>query len=264
MKAITLQSRITILLTIFTIFAIGIFVTIQLAHELEAVNRYIEYKASGYTQEIENEFEEKLNSSLSYQEKTRLLEKGLRSLKESGFIKKAYIFDKTGAIVAATETGYAEGKGDYNDFQIIDKLQQDEVIKRDVVIDKSAKLLSVYIPLEEKGAVTFIARVFFSLGGIWVAFGQVYQPAFAIGILFVLINIILGIFLSRLIIGPIKVFNTAAKAIAAGNLDLKVRIWTNDELEELSDTFNFMAQELVKMKEKALLVYNTKIEKILV
>jgi diguanylate cyclase (GGDEF)-like protein len=69
--------------------------------------------------------------------------------------------------------------------------------------------------------------------------------------LFTIVNIILGIFFARIVIGPIKVFNAASKGIAAGRLDLRINMPTNDELEEMANTFNFMAQELVKMKERA-------------
>jgi diguanylate cyclase (GGDEF)-like protein len=72
-----------------------------------------------------------------------------------------------------------------------------------------------------------------------------------VGILLILINIFLGISLSRLVIGPIKVFNKAAGAIADGSLDLRVKIHTDDELEELAKSFNYMTAELVKMKARA-------------
>jgi diguanylate cyclase (GGDEF)-like protein len=45
--------------------------------------------------------------------------------------------------------------------------------------------------------------------------------------------------------------NDATLKIAGGRLDLKVNIQTNDEIEELGDTFNHMTVELVKMKERA-------------
>jgi diguanylate cyclase (GGDEF)-like protein len=43
----------------------------------------------------------------------------------------------------------------------------------------------------------------------------------------------------------------ATKDIASGNLDLRVKIKTNDEIQELGDTFNDMTIALKKMKERA-------------
>lgn len=249
MKAITLKSRIIILLTIFTIITTGTFVTIQLFHELEAVNRSLEYKVKDYSDQIERAY----GLSLSSPDKLNLLAKLLNSLKQEGVIKSAYVFDRSGKIVTSSEFGLLESKGDYSDFQIIDKLQQGgtEFIKGETVVDKTSKTVSVYIPLQEKETVQFIVRVFFSLGDIWDAFAGVYRPALAVGILFILINVALGIFLGRLVIEPIQIFNEAAKTIASGHLDLSVAIETNDELEELAGTFNFMTKELAKMKERA-------------
>ncbi|MDD5194293.1 MAG: diguanylate cyclase [Candidatus Omnitrophica bacterium] len=251
MKAITLKSRIIILLTIFTILTIGVFVTIQLFHELEAVNRYIETAAANYASEIENKFESITNSALLPAEKLNLLTKGLNSLKESQLIKTAYIFDKQGVIIISTQFGLLEGKGDYNDFHVLNQLAQDSFIKGETVIDKASKTLSIYIPLKNQQEVQYIARIFFSLGDIWTAMSGVYRPALIVGILLIFINIMLGIFLARLIIGPIQIFNEAAKTIAAGRLELTVDIATNDELQELAGTFNYMTKELVKMKERA-------------
>ena len=64
-------------------------------------------------------------------------------------------------------------------------------------------------------------------------------------------NIILATLLSRVLILPVKVLNRATKDIAKGNLDQKVSIKTQDELEELADTFNYMTAELKKMKARA-------------
>ncbi|MCQ9206192.1 MAG: diguanylate cyclase, partial [Omnitrophica bacterium] len=67
----------------------------------------------------------------------------------------------------------------------------------------------------------------------------------------ILVNIILGIFLSRIIVGPIRIFNEAAGKIASGRLDLRINLSTADELEELADSFNSMTGELLRMKELA-------------
>ena len=64
-------------------------------------------------------------------------------------------------------------------------------------------------------------------------------------------NIILGFVLARTIVHPIKILNTATKDIAAGNLDRSVKIETNDEIQELGETFNLMATALRKMRERA-------------
>jgi len=70
----------------------------------------------------------------------------------------------------------------------------------------------------------------------------------ATAVIVLLISILFGSFLSMSIIGPITILNEATKDIAAGNLDLHVKITTRDELEELSDTFNAMTISLKRMR----------------
>ena len=250
MKTITLQSRIIILLTIFTIVAIVIFVAVQLSHELEMVNKYNKNQANTVSLVVENTWDRIAALSVSPNQKIELLQRKAISLQESGSIKKAYLLDRRGGILFSTQYGDV-GMADGNDYNVIDELNVGAPVKGEVVVDRANKTFSLYLPLSEGGSTEFILRLFFSLGDIWSAFRQVYGPAITIGILFVLVNVALGFSLSHLVIGPIKVFNQAAKEIATGRLDLRVNVSTNDELQELGNTFNYMTKELAKMKERA-------------
>jgi len=65
-------------------------------------------------------------------------------------------------------------------------------------------------------------------------------------IMTVLINVVIGLalFLSRVITNPIVALKRGAEAIGIGNLDYRVKINASDELGELANTFNKMAQAL--------------------
>ncbi|MBD3245700.1 MAG: HAMP domain-containing protein [Candidatus Omnitrophica bacterium] len=251
MKSITLQSRIIILFVIFTIFTIGIFVVIQLSHELNSVNQEIEYRARANSNEVEEEFREILLRFPDRAEAIEVMGEKLQALKTSGFLERAYVLDSSGEIVFSTEGWFGGQKGSFTDFNILQKFFAEDSRRREAVTDKKSRLLSVYIPLDQEDELRYLVRLFFPLGDIWTAMRQVYQPAFAVGLLFIVLNVLFGISLSRAIIGPIKVVSEAAKKIAAGNLDLRVRMSTNDELEELANTFNVMTVELDKMKRQA-------------
>lgn len=54
----------------------------------------------------------------------------------------------------------------------------------------------------------------------------------------------MGVILSQRLIRPIEVLHQGAETIAKGNLDVKVSIQTNDEIEQLAHEFNHMAQKL--------------------
>jgi len=247
---LTLKNRIIVILTVFTIVSTAIFISIQLSHELDILNKYNAYKAKIVSTVIKEKIEDILGLDILEEQKANFLEKTIENLKKSRSIEKIYLFDAQGNIMAASESWLKQSQAEYNDIIAIDKAAKNK-LEEEIIVDKGLKQFSLYVPLEINGQIKVVARVFFSLGDIWDALSQIYREAIAIGILIVIINIFLGFFLSRLVIGPIKVFNKAAGAIAAGSLDLRVKIHTNDELEELAKTFNYMTEELVKMKAKA-------------
>ncbi|MDP2922576.1 MAG: GGDEF domain-containing protein [Candidatus Omnitrophota bacterium] len=257
MRSFTLKNRIIILLTVFTIVNIVLFIAVQLPYQLKTANNLSKSRAINVVSSLEdtwdfaNTWEKIISVSLPLEKKLAVLQRKIKSLKSTQEISEAYILDKEAKIVFSTQAPLASSHGDFHDINIIERLTKGESIGREIFVDQPKQLLFIYVPLQIEGRSDFIIRLFFSLKDLWSASGQVYQPAIIIGVLFIFVNIILGVFFSRLIIGPIKVFNNAARVIASGRLDLRVSIFTNDELQDLANTFNFMAQELVKMKERA-------------
>jgi PAS domain S-box-containing protein len=70
-------------------------------------------------------------------------------------------------------------------------------------------------------------------------------------ILFLLISIMLGYVATTQIAGPVRKLKRGAETIAGGNYNHRINIETNDEIEQLADQFNKMAQALNK-REKLL------------
>lgn len=68
----------------------------------------------------------------------------------------------------------------------------------------------------------------------------------AISLAGILAGMTLSYFLSRTISRSINKLATASREIARGNLEAHVEIKSNDELQELADTFNFMTSALKK------------------
>jgi two-component system NtrC family sensor kinase len=72
----------------------------------------------------------------------------------------------------------------------------------------------------------------------------------SIALIGVLVSTVLSYLLSRSISGPIKKLVLASKDVASGNLDIKVKITTTDELGKLAYTFNKMALALRERDDK--------------
>lgn len=67
---------------------------------------------------------------------------------------------------------------------------------------------------------------------------------------FVVIIAILSIFVSHKIAGPVYRFERSARVISSGDLTQRVRLRHGDELRELQDAFNTMAEALCGMVKK--------------
>ncbi len=63
-----------------------------------------------------------------------------------------------------------------------------------------------------------------------------------------IIAFIVAFILTRQIVKPVKRMRDAAKSIAAGNFDLRIPVKSNDEIGELSRTFNSMTQSLSELE----------------
>jgi len=247
----TLRNRIILILITFTIITIALFVFVQLSHEMSTLNKIKETNATVISLILQNTWDKISTFNAPLDEKIKFFSRKINGLREANEITEAYVLGKDGNIVFSTKKEFEGAKGDFNDTYAIKESNEGKPLEDEIFIDKSAKNFSLYVPLQEHDGTKLLVRIFFSLGDIWQAYARVYQPAFIIGILLILLNIILAISLSRLVIGPIKVFSGAAKIIASGRLDLRVNVATSDELEALAKTFNSMTEELIKMKEKA-------------
>jgi diguanylate cyclase (GGDEF)-like protein len=165
------------------------------------------------------------------------------------------IFNKDGKIAASTEKQLINGDVSYKD---LNKLQDLEYISQDnkwfiPVIDNLRHRLDIYLAFKDgqQEPIAYIAKLTFSLGNIQEAFFLVYKPVIITTVIVILLNILFGYLLSKTVIGPIRVLNEVTKIISAGNLSVRTAIHSNDELQELGETFNYMTEELIKMKERA-------------
>ncbi|MGW8144489.1 MAG: sensor histidine kinase [Anaerolineales bacterium] len=73
---------------------------------------------------------------------------------------------------------------------------------------------------------------------------------FGITIAGALVSLVVSYFIAQRILVPIFKLVDASKAVAEGDLDAKVEVSTNDELEYLADSFNAMALSLKKRDEQ--------------
>lgn len=248
---LSLQNRTTSLMFVSAIMLISSFVYIELNNQLSYLKEYNTFKAKISTIVVRDSLKECLRGS--NKDLNESFDRTKTYLQNLGVIDKLAVIGGEDKIIVSTdktEIGKpVSGKEILLRYKLLDP---DNTASFDSVIDKANRTLCIYIPLkgENEGA-SFIAKLSFGLGNIQEALTAVYKPALIISLLVALVTVIIGLLLSKSIIGPVKILNNATKLIAEGNLERRIYIDTNDELQELAERFNEMTVSLIRMKERA-------------
>jgi len=110
------------------------------------------------------------------------------------------------------------------------------------------KLIAASAPIKVDGSIVGVLRIITSLREVDSRIK--YYITFVIFISFVLVIFlfILSLTFSKSIIEPIKDINEVAKKMARGNFDVKITTKYNDEIRELAETLNYMANEIKRMQ----------------
>lgn len=111
------------------------------------------------------------------------------------------------------------------------------------------KVMAVAYPLKSDGQIVGALRLIASTDAIDQEIRSTINMFITIGLFVVLIVGLLSIFLTNTILVPLKEVTDIAESMAAGNFQIKGKKKRDDEIGKLSDTLNYMADEITK-KEK--------------
>lgn len=70
-----------------------------------------------------------------------------------------------------------------------------------------------------------------------------------VGLVVIIISGIVSIFLANSIVRPLREITEVAEKMADGQLDIRSKVEKNDEIGKLSDTLNYMSEEILKKEE---------------
>lgn len=107
-------------------------------------------------------------------------------------------------------------------------------------------VISVSHPLMSDGQVVGVLRFTSSLRETNRTLKNIYMVFISIGIIVILISIAFSIFLANTIVKPLNDVTKIAEKMANGQLKVRSEKRYNDEVGKLSDTLNFMAEELLR------------------
>jgi len=110
-------------------------------------------------------------------------------------------------------------------------------------------VMAVSYPLEIDGEIIGVIRFVTSLEEIDTIIRNIMIIFSIISIGVLLLGVVLSIFLANSIINPIKYLNKVAEKMGDGNLSVRSNINSGNEIGQLSNTLNFMADEISRREQ---------------
>ncbi|MDD3024448.1 MAG: HAMP domain-containing sensor histidine kinase, partial [Syntrophomonadaceae bacterium] len=111
------------------------------------------------------------------------------------------------------------------------------------------KVMAVANPLKSNDQIVGVLRFITSLSAVDQDIVKTEEIFILIGLFVILIVGSVSIFLANTIVVPLQEVTDVAQRMAAGNFQIKSRKVRDDEVGKLSDTLNYLADEIVKKEE---------------
>lgn len=154
------------------------------------------------------------------------------------------IIDKSGEMLMDSMGNFIEGKIQGDDVEKALRGVSGAYVTRDKT--SKEKILYASYPLKSSNGIEGVLRFVTSLEEVDKVIIRISWTLIIIGIAVVLIAGIASIFLSDTIIKPLEEVTDMARKIASGRFNERINKKRDDEIGELSDTLNFMADEILK------------------
>ncbi len=155
------------------------------------------------------------------------------------------IIDRRGQIIMDSSGSFPDAKEPRTDIEDALKGKMGEWAGR----MEGHGVMAVSYPLKSENQIVGALRFISSTDEIASDIKRTIGIFILIGIFVVFAVGFLSIFLANTILIPLKEVTDAAKSMAAGNFQTRSRKIKDDEIGELSDTLNYMADEIVKRED---------------
>lgn len=182
---------------------------------------------------------------------------------ENGFL---YIISSEGQLISHPSKKELYQNSDYAKYEHI----QEIIANKNGTLTKGNELVSYYtnkynwttiIEIPTDKALASVAQNQLTIRSfISDTFRSIGLTTGAVIFLVLIIAVFASILVTRQIIKPITQLTQATQLVAAGDLEMEIRKTTNDEVGQLTDSFNAMTQEL-RRKQEELLKSNDYIKK---
>jgi signal transduction histidine kinase/CheY-like chemotaxis protein len=156
---------------------------------------------------------------------------------------QAYVVDEVGRLIASPDISEVLRKTDLSRLAQVREAQTNGIPDQPLegVNSAGGRVLSAYAAVAPPGWLVFTDLP------IEEAYASLYDSALrSLGVVFIalVLAILVGLFLARRMVIPIRALHDGAARIGAGDLSQRIPTKTGDELEALGEQFNRMAERL--------------------
>ncbi|HPI93513.1 MAG TPA: ATP-binding protein [Deltaproteobacteria bacterium] len=154
------------------------------------------------------------------------------------------IIDAAGRVLADSERDPATLENHGHRPEMVQALQgrTGRSIRYSKTLDQD--LLYIALPVERQGRIVGVLRLSMTLGHIDELLHSLLKRLFGLTAVIIVLSLALSAFFSHLISSPIRALSRAARSVAGGDLSVRVSPSTDDEIRDLTESFNDMAGKL--------------------
>ena len=156
------------------------------------------------------------------------------------------IIDKDGKILADSDSDISTMENHNNRPEIIEARQTGTGHSTRFSYTISIDMLYLAHPLNPADPAGEIIRVALPLHRIDIVTHQVYRTVGIIFLVLIIIAVLMGFWIIRKIVHPVKQIIRTAESISRGDLSARVKTASKDEVGQLAQTINLMGNELQK------------------
>ncbi len=117
------------------------------------------------------------------------------------------------------------------------------------LVTEKGDLFNIIIPVVAKGEHQGYIHIVIDSRDIKSLMDENYRKRMSASVIILFAGIIIAIWFSRHYTRPIKEVVSAARSVAAGDLDLELTVNEKDEIGELKESFNQMIQRLIELRQ---------------
>lgn len=161
-------------------------------------------------------------------------------LTKGGYV---YVVGNEGFLVAHPDKKFLASHRQLSDTEAVKQFYRNDYSTRQTVSESGLDVIST----PQKTLTNWAVVVQEPVSSVYASINSYIQMAATIGISVLILSIIIGIFFSRQLIRPLRELTLGAKRMEHGDFDQPINLKSNDELQELADTFNGMANGIKKL-----------------